>query len=347
MRLPNGYGTVYKLTGNRRRPFVAKKLTGYEIKDGKTKRTYSTIGYFPSRSEALQALADFNGNPYDLSMRELTFSQAYEMWKKDAFDENTNKSTVKNYTAAYKRCTALYSMKMSKIRTYHLQDVLNSYSNMSYESVQRIRVLFNKIYKFCIAQDILKFNYAENLSVNVSSVSKERKAFSTEEIQMLWKHSENDYVKLVLMLIYSGVRINELLDLKKEDVHIDEQIFYVRQSKTAAGVRKVPIADKVLPFWKLFLDKSKCSYAVANINGDHLTYDNFKRRYWYPLKEQLNFDHTIHETRHTCISQLTMKNANPTIIKHIVGHKSIMNLTEAVYTHIENKELIETINLIP
>ena len=347
MRLPNGYGTVYKLSGNRRNPFVARKFTGYDSVDGKTIRKYATIGYFPDRAAALQALAEYNGNPYDLSKSSLTFKDVYEMWKKEAFNDNSNKSTVKNYTAAYKRCTTLYGMKMSKIRTYHLQEILNGLSEMSYESVQRVRVLFNKMFKFCIAKDFLKVNYAENLTISVSSTPNERKAFTTEEIQQLWKHTENDYVKLVLMLIYSGVRINELLDLKKEDVHLDEQIFYVRQSKTAAGVRKVPIADKVLPFWKMFLEKSKCPYAVANIKGDHLTYDNFKRRYWYPLKEQLNFDHTIHETRHTCISQLTMKNANPTIIKHIVGHKSIMTLTEAVYTHIENKELIDTINLIP
>lgn len=31
--------------------------------------------------------------------------------------------------------------------------------------------------------------------------------------------------------------------------------------------------------------------------------------------------YTIHETRHTYISQLTMQNANPTIIKKIVGHQ--------------------------
>lgn len=60
----------------------------------------------------------------------------------------------------------------------------------------------------------------------------------------------------------------------------------------------------------------------------------------------LGMNHTIHETRHTCISQLVQKNANQTVIKKIVGHKSIMNLTEKVYTHIEIQELINTINLI-
>lgn len=29
MRLPNGFGSVYKLSGNRRKPWVARKTTGW------------------------------------------------------------------------------------------------------------------------------------------------------------------------------------------------------------------------------------------------------------------------------------------------------------------------------
>jgi len=31
MKLPNGFGSVYKLSGNRRNPYVAKKTKGWEI----------------------------------------------------------------------------------------------------------------------------------------------------------------------------------------------------------------------------------------------------------------------------------------------------------------------------
>ena len=46
------------------------------------------------------------------------------------------------------------------------------------------------------------------------------------------------------MLIYNGCRISEFLDLKKENVHLEEQYFDVIASKTENGLRKVPIADK-------------------------------------------------------------------------------------------------------
>lgn len=350
MKLPNGYGTVYKLSGNRRNPYVARKTIGWKVdeKTKKKKQIYATIGYYKERTAALQALAEYNDNPYDLVMSNTTFTDIYNKWTKEEFDENTNKSTIRNYTSAYKRCTALYNMKMSDIRPYHLQSVLDSYTDMSYESVHRIRVLFNKLYKWCIAHDCIKKNYAESLKIKVKYDPTPRNAFTTEEIKLLWDNiGQNEYIKLVLILIYSGVRINELLNLKKVDVDFKEQVFYVRQSKTKSGIRTVPIADKVLTFWKSFIEKSSSQYVFAGISGNKLTYENFKKRYYKPLMEQLGLNHTIHETRHTCISQLTMQNANPTIVKYIVGHKSIMSLTESVYTHIENKELIKTINLIP
>lgn len=43
-------------------------------------KLYSTIGYFRTRQEALQALADYNNNPYDLIMSKYTFSEVYQKW---------------------------------------------------------------------------------------------------------------------------------------------------------------------------------------------------------------------------------------------------------------------------
>ena len=51
MKLANGMGSVYKLSGRRRKPWVARKTKGWDIdeKTGKTKQLYMTIGYFPTR----------------------------------------------------------------------------------------------------------------------------------------------------------------------------------------------------------------------------------------------------------------------------------------------------------
>ena len=65
MRLPNGYGSVKKLSGNRRNPWIVTKTDGWEINPdtGRTKQKKIIIGYYPSRQAGLQALAEYNANP--------------------------------------------------------------------------------------------------------------------------------------------------------------------------------------------------------------------------------------------------------------------------------------------
>ena len=148
------------------------------------------------------------------------------------------------------------------------------------------------------------------------------------------------------MLIYNGCRISEFLDLKKEDVHLDEQYFDVIASKTENGLRKVPIADKLLPFYKAWFGGSKCEYLLHTPDHKHFDYRNYYDSYFTPLMEQLGFDHKPHDTRHTCISLLTEADVNPTSIKKIVGHSGAMSLTERVYTHLDIETLVEAINRI-
>lgn len=87
MKLANGMGSVYKLSGRRRKPWVARKTKGWDIdeKTGKTKQLYMTIGYFPTRQEALTALINYNENPYDIEINNITFEEVYDKWSSEHF----------------------------------------------------------------------------------------------------------------------------------------------------------------------------------------------------------------------------------------------------------------------
>lgn len=147
------------------------------------------------------------------------------------------------------------------------------------------------------------------------------------------------------MLIYSGVRVSELLDLKCENVCIDEHYFKVVESKTDSGVRVVPIHDKTYPIFRKWYDEG-CKYLLHTPDGKHFTYRNYYDSYWTPVMELIGCAHKPHDTRHTCVSMMTAKEINPTLIKKIIGHSGAMSLTEKVYTHVNVKELIEAINKI-
>lgn len=345
MKLPNGYGSVYKLSGKRRNPWAVSITIGYDKETRNQQR--KIIGYYANRADALNALSDYNKNPFDIKSAKLTFKEIYKRWYDDFITDDTNANTKRQYEAAYNQCKPLYGKKMCDIKIIDMQKVMDNCQN-GYQSVRRIKIFLNRIYEYCIYHEFLRINLAEKLQINVKSdeTKRARQEFSNTEINKLWKNTDNTSVKITLMLIYSGLRVSELLDLKISNVNIEEQSFFVEESKTKSGIRTVPIADKVLPFWREFIANSQCDFVLNNSFGKRLTYDNFKRNYWYPLMKDLGFDHVIHETRHTCISMLVAADVNHTVIKKIVGHKSKMDLTEKVYTHVNINELLEAINKI-
>ena len=78
-----------------------------------------------------------------------------------------------------------------------------------------------------------------------------RKPFLKTEVKKIWDVKDsNIYYTVILMLIYTGCRIGELLDLKKENVNLEERYFKIVASKTAAGIRTAPISEKVYPFFE-------------------------------------------------------------------------------------------------
>ena len=338
------------MSGKRRRPYVVKKTVGWHYDEAKDKmiQDQMTIGYAATRAEGLQMLAEYNNNPFDLKASKVTFQEVYERWSKEKFP-TISRSNVKGYEASYKVCESLYRKVFRDMKLVDLQTVVDT-CGKNFPTLKKLKSLFNQLYEYAMKNDICSKDYSEFVDIvkykDKNPDKRDHNKFTKEEIERLWTLAEDPYYQIVLMLIYNGCRISEFLDLKKEDVHLDEQYFDVIASKTENGLRKVPIADKLLPFYKAWFEGSACEYLLYTPDQKHFDYRNYFDSYFTPLMEQLGFDHTPHDTRHTCISLLTEADVNPTSIKKIVGHSGAMTLTERVYTHLDIQILVDAINKI-
>lgn len=94
-----------------------------------------------------------------------------------------------------------------------------------------------------------------------------------------------------------------------------------------------------------FVGKSTNAWVFTTEQGARFTYSWWQKLQVATLKD-LNMTHTMHEARHTCITQMTVHNVNPSVIKEIVGHKAAQSFTERVYTHIYLNTKIEAVNTI-
>lgn len=350
MRLPNGYGSVVKLSGKRRNPYVVRKTAGWRYDKDKDKQVqeYIIIGYAPTKADGLQMLAEYNKNPFDVSSAKIIFQEIFEKWSASKFPSISD-SNVKGYNASYKLCGTLYNKVFKEIKLADLQYVVDT-CDKNYPTLRKLKVLFGQLYEYALKNDVCNKNYAEFVDIakykDRNPNRRDRNKFDKYELERIWAQQEDKYYQIVLMLIYSGVRISEMLDLLKSDVHLDEQFFDVIDSKTENGIRKVPIADKVLPFFKAWYNDTDSEYLLHTENGEQFKYRNYYDSYFVPLMENLGFDKTTHCCRHTCISMLAEAHVEQTTIKKIVGHSGAMTLTEKVYTHLDVKELIDAINKI-
>ncbi|MDO5785004.1 MAG: site-specific integrase [Eubacteriales bacterium] len=350
MKLPNGYGSVKKMSGKRRKPYMVRKTAGwhYDEKKDKMIQDYFIIGYAATKTEGLQMLAEFNKNPFDTKSAKTTFQEVYEQWSKGKFP-TISKSNVKGYEASYKVCGTLYNKVFRDIKLVDLQFVVDT-CGKNYPTLKKLKGLFSQLYDYAMKNDLCNKDYSEFVDIarykDKNPDKRDRSKFTKDEISRLWQLKEDPYYQIVLMLIYSGCRISEFLDLKKGNVHLEEQYFDVLASKTENGIRKVPIADKVLPFYRAWYESSECEYLLHTENQKHFIYRNYYDSYWLPLMEQIGFDHTPHDTRHTCISMLAEAHVDQTMIKKIAGHSGAMTLTERVYTHLDIEALVQAINKI-
>ena len=338
------------MSGKRRKPWMVRVTTGYEIDpvQEKCKQKFAILGYAATRAEGMQMLAAYNMNPFDIAASKATFRDVYEKWSQIKY-QTAGQSNITGYIASYKICEALYDRVFKDIRLADLQHLVDT-CGKNYPTLRRLKLLFSQLYDYAMKNDICTKDYSEYVDIakykDRNPNRKDRNKFTKAEVERLWEFADMPYYQIVLMLIYNGCRISEFLNLKKENINLEEQYFDVVSSKTENGIRRVPIADKVLPLYKAWYEGSDCEYLLHTPSGNGFIYDSYYEPYWKPVMEALGFDHKPHDTRHTCISMLAEAHVDQTMIKKIVGHAGAMSLTERVYTHLDTKSLLEAINKI-
>ena len=342
MKNPNGYGSVSKLSGKRRRPFIVRITTGFDING---RQIMKVLGYYHTQAEAIKALANYNDNPYDINLNDITLKEIL-----DRFMENkkgkVEKSSLKSYRVWYNYLRPLYSKRMKDIRTFELQNFINSLSHLSTGSFKLVKTFIRMLFKDAMEMDIISKDYSEYIKLPKYKKVIERKIFTEEEIALLWDNIKVlEYADTILILIYTGMRINELLKLKKKNVNLENNTI-TGGSKTDAGKNRIiPIHPKILP---LIIKRmgNKTEYLIPNRTGrNYYEYNNFRQNEFVKIMEQLGIEHTIHDTRHTFATMISDVSDNENAITGIIGHTNINMTKKYTHTNIEKmRKEMEKIN---
>ena len=339
-KLPNGYGSIKKLSGNRRNPYAAYPTTAGAT-TGPSGKHPPAIGYFKDWHSAYAALQEYQKTPYDPRMRNSTFEEVYTLFYRSKF-ENPRKelslSAKQAYESAFKNCASLHRMRFQDVRKQEMQDVLDN-CDLGYSSICNLKKLFSQMYRYAMENDITEKNYAQFVTNNHEDDTEKGEPFSPEELRLLWKNKKDPSVQMILILIYTGFRIKAF-----ETMEINEEELYFKGGvKTAAGKGRIVPFHEAIRSYALNFRKNFPNYTAAN----------FRKTYFYPTMDRLGITyaengkkHTPHDCRHT-FSWLCDKYKVDEVSKHfLMGHSLGKDVEKAVYGHRTLDELRTEINKI-
>lgn len=351
MRLPNGMGSVHKIGGDRqrRRPWRARVPSHVEfnLETGKAVQKFITVGYFETEMEAIEALMEYRKNPYTLEAATCTFEDVYEMWSAKKYPE-LSYSGQRGYIASFKSCESIHKMKMRDIRAIHLEGVMNEIQG-KHQTQLRLKTFWGQLFKYAMEHDIIQKDYSEFVKTRDKDEGTKRTAIPPEDREKIWRAiDEGDTAaELAMIYIYTGMRASELLEMKKENVDMENRIL-VGGLKTAAGQnRRIPIHKCIMPFMERLM-QTEGEYLISQTRGKTskpMSYQNLKATYWIPLMERLGTpQYTLHYCRHTCATMMREVDIPEDIRKLILGHAN-GDITDR-YTHHTDAMLLEAMDKV-
>lgn len=227
--------------------------------------------------------------------------------------ENGNCKTGNGLSA--NSVNAVISVLQSSLQTAHMIGVANEYTA---DKIKRPKITERPIECFSM---------------------KEQK-----QIEQAVLNGNKDKLYGILLCLYSGLRIGELIALQWSDIDFVKGILTVSKSchdgkdgliidepKTANSRRLIPLPKQLLPILKGIKKKSDSSFVVSS-NGSFVSVRSYQRSFELLLK-RLNIPHKgFHSLRHTFATRAIECGMDVKTLSEILGHKN-PTVTLNRYTH--------------
>lgn len=270
---------------------------------------------------------------------------------------NYRKGTVKMYKNVFKNFVKIFGDKplnqitnkeIEYYKSYRLKEVTNTTVNIDLNTLKSI---FNIGIKFgwCLHNPVKGIK-------RIKIPQKERLSMNEKEIEELLKVVNEDTVmkNIVLFGLYTGCRLNEILNLQWKDIDLNEKIIHIRNKedfKTKTGkTRLIPFGEKLYSVINKMvqIDKNVIKFYSPDAylfskpdNGkysDSYTTHRFKH---YIRKAGLPEKFHFHALRHTFITNCIKSGINVNYVQALAGHSELN--TTLNYTHIGIEDLKKAI----
>lgn len=160
-------------------------------------------------------------------------------------------------------------------------------------------------------------------------------------------------LKDVFLLCHdSGMRPDEVISLRWDDVLWDKSLIYVREGKTRKSTRYVPLSDRVREALRVRFDRNetvlkrfKSEWVFPsrrpNAKAGHITHTAIERPFRQARKAaKLPKELVLYSARHSFATDLLDRSGNLMLVKEVLGHESVTTTQKYLHPALKNIALI-------
>ncbi|MEM4357947.1 MAG: tyrosine-type recombinase/integrase [Candidatus Pacearchaeota archaeon] len=180
----------------------------------------------------------------------------------------------------------------------------------------------------------------KDLTAGIERPKKEKtlpNVLTREEVKRLIENAETRKSRLIIQFLYStGLRVSELVNLKKIDINLEEKTGIVRKGKGKKD-RMFVLSEKLCSDLREYLKEHPENIYLFSKEKPLTTRNIQKIVQQAAKKAQLNKKITPHTLRHSYATHLLEAGTDIRLIQTLLGHENL-NTTQ-IYTHVSTEEL--------
>lgn len=277
--------------------------------------------------------------------------QTVEQWAKQWLliykKDKVQFSTYSNYELYVNKHVVpeIGNLKIENVRPADIEKLFKHKTQLSLSSQRHLRLTLKQIFETAINNRLCTSNPVGRLNTPREE-EKKPQVFSSDNLKkMITAIPTHCYGHYIGLLIYTGLRMSELLALQWGDIDFKNEIITVRHSftrkegggytmkSTKSGKERYIGITKELE--TILLSIPKTSLFVINDNGDYLTPHQFEKRYKHFFEDN-NIEYlSPHKCRHTFATNLLEQGANIRAVQDLLGHSTIVMTEKYTHTNIE------------
>jgi integrase len=215
----------------------------------------------------------------------------------------------------------------------------------THSSLERILKACRNLWKYLKQTSVIELDSVDPfqgimslMSAKVAKNKQGRVAWSPDELAKIYQaaidNNDQTLADLIAMGAYTGARINELACLTVNDV-TDSNSFMIRDSKTKAGIREIPIHPALSSLVKRLTKDAQDGYLIASDSENQYGNrgDSLSKRFGR-LKKSMGYNsgsEVFHSIRKTLITLLENAGVAEGIAADIAGHEK-QSMTYGLYS---------------